>query len=289
MRYFYVLALFAILGLGGCTGASDENPTITLKGDRDITLKVGQVIKEPGYTATDPQDGDLTSQVQVTSNINFYKEGQYYVNYSVKDSDGNVANASRIVTITNQDVAYNNGDYIYDTPDDKTLYDFAEFLYPYQVFVEGQSASKNVASYDYNGNLINTYKVNFERNKNDKSIYKYIDNRLSRHDFTSLDEILSYDDLGNLVSRHQREIYTGNSYDDGGMICRVVENLATFDTATITNIQIPRYQYINVLHTSCSGQGKDIDHYYANGWGEILKVEDGRYDISDKNSFVFNH
>jgi len=287
MRYFYALALFVILVFGGCSGASDENPTITLKGDRDITLKVGQVIREPGYSAYDPQDGDITDKVQITSNLNFFKAGQYYVNYSVKDSDGNVANASRIVTITNDDIAYNNSDYIYDIPDDKTLYDLAEFVYPYQVYIEGKTSTSYVGKYDSNANIIGTYKVVYERNKNDKSIYKYIDDNLVRHDFVSLDEIVSYDNSSNLIARHQRDFFIGDSYDDGGMVCKVVENLASFDTSAVTPFLTPHYPYINVLHTNCNGLGRSVDHYYANGWGEILRVEDGVYEVSDKNSFVF--
>jgi hypothetical protein len=287
MRYFYALALFVILIFSGCSGASDENPTITLKGDRDITLKVGQVIREPGYSAYDPQDGDITDRVQVTSNLNFYKAGQYYVNYSVKDSDGNVANASRVVTVTNDDVANNNSDYIYDVPDDKTIYDFAEFLYPYQVYINGETSTSYVGKYDSNGNNIGNYKVVYERNKNDKSIYKFIDDTIVGRDFISLDEIKSYDNSSNLVARHQRDFFVGDSYDDGGMVCKVVENLASFDTSAVTPFQTPHYPYINVLHTYCNGQGRSVDHYYANGWGEILRVEDGVYEVSDKNSFAF--
>ncbi len=285
MRFFYPLVFAILLILNGCTGASEENPTITLQGPTDIKLKVGQVIYEPGYKATDPQDGDLTDKVQVVSNINFYKPGEYYVNYSVKDSDGNVARASRIVTIANNitpSPEY-SGDYRYGDQD-KNYYDFAGFGYLYQVYEEGKTSDKIVLHYDNQGNLLDQANVIFERNKNDKSIYKYINDTKVRHDFIGLEQIVSYDGEGNLYTRHKRILSTGDQYDENGLTCRVIENLATFTTSTITHISQANYPYLNVLHISCSGRGENIEHYYAQGYGEILKVKDGEFYITDKNS-----
>ncbi|MFC4618680.1 immune inhibitor A domain-containing protein [Camelliibacillus cellulosilyticus] len=77
-----------------------DAPTITLKGDNPLTLKVGQKYKEPGYQATDNVDGNLTKAVKVdTSKLNVKKVGKYTVTYTVSDKSGNQAIAKRTVNV----------------------------------------------------------------------------------------------------------------------------------------------------------------------------------------------
>lgn len=76
------------------------HPTITLLGDAEITLEAGTSFKDPGYTASDNLDGDLTDQVEVSGKVNYYQAGTYTLTYSVKDAFGNVSTASRIVRVT---------------------------------------------------------------------------------------------------------------------------------------------------------------------------------------------
>ena len=61
-------------------------PELTLKGNATVTLEVGTAYKEPGYIATDNCDGDITSWVTVSGNVNVNKAGTYTLEYSVKDS-----------------------------------------------------------------------------------------------------------------------------------------------------------------------------------------------------------
>lgn len=74
-------------------------PELTLKGSATITLEVGDAYKEPGYTATDNCDGDITSWVTVTGNVNVKKAGTYTLEYSVKDSYDNTDSAKRTVKV----------------------------------------------------------------------------------------------------------------------------------------------------------------------------------------------
>ena len=46
---------------------------------------------EPGYKATDDQDGDITSKVVVTNGVNVHDTGYYQVKYNVSDKAGNAA------------------------------------------------------------------------------------------------------------------------------------------------------------------------------------------------------
>jgi choice-of-anchor A domain-containing protein len=55
---------------------------------------------DPGATAFDLCDGELTRQISVTSNLNQSRPGRYTVTYNVTDSTGKVSTASRQLTVT---------------------------------------------------------------------------------------------------------------------------------------------------------------------------------------------
>lgn len=74
-------------------------PIITLKGQKNITLNVGNSYNEPGYSANDGFGNDITYKVKVTSNINTSVPGTYYVNYSVTDNYGLSAITKRIINV----------------------------------------------------------------------------------------------------------------------------------------------------------------------------------------------
>ena len=93
---------------------SDEEPTITLKGDSKVYLMVGKKYSEKGYSASDICDGELTEKVKVTNNINNSKAGNYQVTYSITDSSGNKK------TIIRQVVVFKKNSVI--TPTNKTIY-----------------------------------------------------------------------------------------------------------------------------------------------------------------------
>ena len=74
------------------------NPVITLQGD-EVTIYQNDTYNEPGYTATDNYDKDLTSKVKTTNNIDNKKIGTYEVTYSVEDSSKNKAEVKRKVNV----------------------------------------------------------------------------------------------------------------------------------------------------------------------------------------------
>lgn len=85
-------------------------PIITLKGS-DVSIYVNSKYSEPGFSATDDIDGDITDKVNVSDNIDLKNVGTYEVTYTVKDSSGNEFSIKRNVivkerpttTTTNQD------------------------------------------------------------------------------------------------------------------------------------------------------------------------------------------
>lgn len=74
-------------------------PTINLLGEDKVILDFNQAYKEPGFTATDNYDGDITNKVIVKNNVNIKKPGTYKVSYKVSDSNGNFEKKERIVIV----------------------------------------------------------------------------------------------------------------------------------------------------------------------------------------------
>ena len=74
-------------------------PVITLTGGDSITVPAGTEFSDPGFTAVDNADGDVTAKVTVTGDYDPYRPGTYTFTYSVTDSSGNTAQAVRKVTV----------------------------------------------------------------------------------------------------------------------------------------------------------------------------------------------
>ena len=74
-------------------------PVLTLNGETSITITIGTGFHDPGYTAIDNVDGDLTSQVQVSGSVKVYIPGTYTLTYTVTDASGNVATVTRNVSV----------------------------------------------------------------------------------------------------------------------------------------------------------------------------------------------
>jgi|GEM_PF-2271242 len=79
----------------------DLPPVITLAGDNPLTLSCGDAYVEPGATATDDVDGDVTGSIVISGQppAGPLAPGSWTVTYSVSDSYGNTATATRTVVI----------------------------------------------------------------------------------------------------------------------------------------------------------------------------------------------
>jgi hypothetical protein len=77
-------------------------PVISLASGSDeaVILELGNTYEEPGFTATDNYDNDITKNVVITSTLNPNVIGTYTITYNVIDAFGNVANTvKRIVNV----------------------------------------------------------------------------------------------------------------------------------------------------------------------------------------------
>jgi hypothetical protein len=87
----------------GCNSEDTTAPVITLQGDASMDHILNADFTDPGYTALDDEDGDLTSSVTVDlSEFNEDETGTYTIAYSVSDAAGNVGTATRTVMVKNE-------------------------------------------------------------------------------------------------------------------------------------------------------------------------------------------
>ena len=96
-------------------------PDLTLEGEETVTIQAGTAYDEPGYSAVDNVDGDVTDQVVVSGDYDIYSPGTYTITYSVTDSWGNTAQVQRTLVvegISQPGVVVPSGKVIYLTFDD---------------------------------------------------------------------------------------------------------------------------------------------------------------------------
>ncbi len=96
-------------------------PQISLLGGDTVTITAGETFQEPGFTAQDNVDGDLTAKVTVVGTYDNFLPGSYTLTYTVADSHGNIATVSRTLVVkglTQPDVVDPGKKVIYLTFDD---------------------------------------------------------------------------------------------------------------------------------------------------------------------------
>lgn len=88
------------VALSQLDGIADELPVVTLRGDASMTVDQYAAFEDPGATATDAEDGDLSARVQVAGQVDTSEAGEYTLTYGVLDSVGNRAEpVTRVVTV----------------------------------------------------------------------------------------------------------------------------------------------------------------------------------------------
>lgn len=96
-------------------------PEISLEGGDYYAIPTGTFYVDPGYSATDNVDGDLTEVVSVEGEVNWLEPGIYPVVYTVTDAYQNVATVTRNVEVTAEprpEQVWPQGKTIYLTFDD---------------------------------------------------------------------------------------------------------------------------------------------------------------------------
>ena len=176
-----------------------EAPTISLIGGNTIYLFVNQEYKEKGYSASDNCEGDITSKVNINSNVDNTKIGEYKIDYSISDEFGNKSIVSRKVIVYN-DISQvpKNGKIVYLTFDDgpgSYTEEILNILNKYNVkatfFVTNQfSKFQYLIKKEYETGhtiAVHTYTHNY------KTIYSSLENYMN--DFNNMNQII-YEQTG---------------------------------------------------------------------------------------------
>jgi hypothetical protein len=100
------LFLFSIMGIMVYVVSCKKDntpPVITILGNNPyiycIQIPETPPYTDPGATALDDEDGDITSSITTTSDVDVNASGNYHVNYTVTDKAGNTTQASREVQV----------------------------------------------------------------------------------------------------------------------------------------------------------------------------------------------
>lgn len=78
----------------------NQHPVISLNGLSPMTVALNSQFIDPGATATDAEDGDISSNIIASNNVNTSVASKFYsVLYSIKDSAGAVTTKNRRVIV----------------------------------------------------------------------------------------------------------------------------------------------------------------------------------------------
>jgi phage gpG-like protein len=80
-------------------------PVITLLGQNPATAYLNHAYTDAGATASDNNDGNITTSLTTTSTVNTSILGTYAFTYTVTDAAGNQASSSRTVNVVNDTTA----------------------------------------------------------------------------------------------------------------------------------------------------------------------------------------
>lgn len=196
-------------------------PEIQLEGGKDYVITLGTRYAEPGYSATDNVDGDVTAMVQVEGDVDWLTAGTYPITYTVSDSCENQTVVTRTVTVSTQpwqDTVYPEGKVVYLTFDDGPSAYTSELLDVLDAygakatfFVVGSGSANMMRQIVKRGHSIGIHAVNHDYGKIYASPEAYFDDLMKMQSIifnnTGVNTTLMRFPGGssNLVSRHSCE------------------------------------------------------------------------------------
>ncbi|MDD2480777.1 MAG: DUF5011 domain-containing protein [Lutispora sp.] len=144
-----------------------EKPQITLKGSSYISIFENEAYIEPGYTAIDNIDGNVTSKVIVEGNVDIEVPGIYVLKYKVSDEVGNSAEVSRTVKVlgSNEIVLLLNG-----------IVAEGE-----SILIEGSNVKASVIGYE------GSYIIKWELGKKTQAYFKSFGNKIAANETVTLE------------------------------------------------------------------------------------------------------
>ena len=79
-----IIFVAAVLVITGCA-EKEHSYTITLKGESEMTLELGNQYIEPGYEANDTVDGEVSRLVRIDGMVDYNEVGTYTLTYYIEE------------------------------------------------------------------------------------------------------------------------------------------------------------------------------------------------------------
>lgn len=106
LKNIIVVGLISITAFWQCQTPDTTPPELTLSGQDTIFLILNQEFNDPGATAYDEEEGDISSSILVTTKLDPDQTGIYKVFYTVTDESGNKSEKARYVVVYNEAEQY---------------------------------------------------------------------------------------------------------------------------------------------------------------------------------------
>lgn len=242
-------------------------PVLQLTDGENIIVAYGKTFTDPGFSATDDVDGDITASVIVEGTINTSIYDKQTLTYTVTDSSGNTTTMTRTVTI--QEL----------TPPVLTLMGETSMILPLgEVYTEaGYSATDNVDG-DITAQVVVSGTVDTSKPGTYRITYTVTDS--SKNTTTRTRNIFVYDPSGS--TPNGKVIYL--SFDDGPgpytqKLLDILDKYNVKVTFFVTN-QSPRYQH---MIGEAYRRGHTIAmHTYSHKFSDIYSSESAYYNDLNK-------
>ena len=89
--YLLSLGLLTMLAFASCKKEDTTKPNLSLNGSSTMNIDLGSSFTDPGATAVDETDGDISSSIGVTGSVDSSTVGTYTLTYTVSDKAGDVS------------------------------------------------------------------------------------------------------------------------------------------------------------------------------------------------------
>lgn len=240
-------------------------PEITLV-ENEIVLKQGEEYKEPGFSAFDNIDGDITSKVTITSSLNSNEVGIYEINYSVTDSSGNNTEITRPIKVIENTIKYSNSSNNSREIIDK-INELNNYLSMYKVSVGYINLNTNF-TYLYQENkvyfgasLIKTLDAMYiyENNMLDNSIKEKIRLAISKSNNSAHSYLIDYIGFNNIKSYALN--LGGNKLNCNNYYC---------DTTVTDQLTYLKHLY-KIIKTNENGE--ELKSFFINDYGNYLSFD----------------
>ena len=265
-------------------------PVITLLGDENVSILLGEHYLDKGAIAHDNVDGDLTSAMQIDNPVDSSIAGNYIVNYSVSDSSNNQSVITRSVIVNKPVKEYGlEGPFDVEKYTEKELGESTVYFpksrtienkKPLVLFAPGFNSSNPesyhsvlnfIASHGYvviyakdnygsPQNLINRFERMLEP---DNNILPYVD--------TSKIGVVGHSSGGGDTFRIMKH-FTDFSYGENARFIMALDPYFAFDMTAEDMQSLPSNMNVVILQFGDNGQGTNASGNHTNATDPIIPL-----------------